>query len=504
VKILLYDLGTVRSEINEPLGIETLAIFLEKHDPKIKVDLKWFHVENRISTKQELESYDIIGFSLNIGTYERFIEACSLIEQLDYNPTVVVGNVLGTFAYEAILRRFPQFICVRGEGEQALLEIVVSKETGLLTSQKLTHIPNLAFYSDGNIVTTPRRSQNLDELFLPRRDFATFVKNNCGIMRIEASRGCSWSKCKFCSVKEKYGDGNWRAFPIEHVLCDLVSLGKLGAISLYFTDEDFFGNDYKRAGVLAEKIIEYKQNGLIPDSMNFFISATANNIEDKDGYVVLKQLKLAGLREVFLGIESGCVTQLARYGKKATVKTNSSALSALQTLGLEIDVGYILFDPIMTFDELVESFKYAEQIGLNNHDSSTIKSLRIQPFTSAVNVYEKEIIGKLDIDSLSYPYNFEDEKVSQVFNLFSKWESEQSKLIYQIQSNARGEVNSENDRHFGKGLLIRFRQLDYKVLQIIIDLVSGRLTRVDFENEYRKNELKRTERLLAEINNSIK
>ena len=62
------------------------------------------------------------------------------------------------------------------------------------------------------------------------------------------------------------------------------------------------------------------------------------NFKRKNIYALLKS---AGLRRVYLGIESGSRSQLRRYCKGVTVKESSIAIKILRELGLDIEVGFI-------------------------------------------------------------------------------------------------------------------------------------------------------------------
>lgn len=484
MKILLLDLGTERKEYNEPIGIETLAGFLKKNAPQCEIKLEWVKDDDVIPKVKELDQYEIIGLSLNIKTYDRFKRFYRDLDSIQKKPLILIGNVLASFAYEEILQDFPRVICVRGEGEQALLNVVEAKYLNNLSIDSLNRIPNLAFIDNGNIITTDRCVVNLDLLPPPRRDFANQIKSINGIIRIEGSRGCHWNKCKFCSVKEKYGGVGWRPVPLDNIINDLIELGRMGIRSPYFTDEDFFGQDYIRANLLADRIIQNKEMGLIPAEMNFFISATANDIVNEDGYRALIKLKRAGLREVFVGIESGCKSQLQRFCKKADLDTNAKSITILRELDLEIDIGYILFDPMMSFNDLIINLRYLEELGLDSIDSNPLKALRIQPFTLAKDIYYHVICGSLDIDNLIYPYEFSDSKVAIVYKIFTQWKKDFSGLLYQIQAEIRGEVLNEIERKEKKKKLGMFRNLDFQALKLIIGYVSGNISEIEFQVRY--------------------
>jgi hypothetical protein len=72
-------------------------------------------------------------------------------------------------------------------------------------------------------------------------------------------------------------------------------------------------------------------------------------------------LKRAGLARLFIGVESGSTSQLKRYGKGITPEQSIMALRILSSLGIEIRIGFVMFDPLMTFQELNENVEFLER-----------------------------------------------------------------------------------------------------------------------------------------------
>lgn len=89
------------------------------------------------------------------------------------------------------------------------------------------------------------------------------MKKHHGIVRLEGSRGCSWNKCSFCCVNAKYANPAWRVFSIDKIINELIEISDMGFHAPYFTDEDFFGQEYDRAIELGERIIQLKTQGQI-------------------------------------------------------------------------------------------------------------------------------------------------------------------------------------------------------------------------------------------------
>lgn len=472
MKVLLLEIGGPREEYNEPLGIELINAYLRSrfrdHNIEIEVDLMWFFETSRLPQKNDIIKYDVIGVSLQIGSISRFTEFYSEYCKLVNPPILILGNVIPTFASENVLVNYNKAICLQGEGEVSFYKIC--KELAITGNVTLSNIPGVTFIDQKNntIISYPATPINVQKLPHSERHFLEYIRKTGGIARIEGSRGCSWGKCKFCCVETKYGESRWRPFPIEYIISELEILGKNKIFSPYFTDEDFFGNNYERGKLIAKRIIENKNNGRIPNEMNFFLSVMANDVINNDGLDALKLLKQAGLREVFIGIESLSKQQLNRFGKKSNVSINKDALEKLYNLGVQIDIGYILFDPYMDYLELEKNMQYLEQLTLNSFDSRSLKKIRIQPKTALEKSYSDVVTDSIDYDNLVYPYSFKDSKVQAVVDLYEKWEAPLKKQTYALQAKSRGEIASEETRSYFKNQLGLVRDIEFKALKKIV------------------------------------
>lgn len=484
MKILLYDLGSNRVELNEPIGIEIIAGAIKKEISDAQIDFLWDLIEPSSVDNLKTE-YDIIGFSAKLGTWERLKYYLDLLKDDIFWGRIIVGGPLATYGFNEILKIYKNVICVRGEGETSFVNIC-NKINNVkdIKDFNLNDIQNLAFWKENAVIETNRGFENIDLLPKPYRFYLNEVIKKKGIVRIEGSRGCSWSRCDFCNVSEHHGCSIWRPLPINYIIEELILLSDLGCISPYFTDEDFFGNNYERSYKLAKSIIQAKEEHRINYKMNFFFSARINDILQVGGMELIKIWKEAGLRELFIGLESGVQRQLQRYGKAATPLRNSRTINLLKELDLQLDIGYILFDPEMTFDELIENLNYIESESLSNYDARSLKNIRAQPFSSLTDRYkEKKIInGELNLDLLSYPLEYEDERVHLVMINFSKWEESLINKVYLIQSYSRGEVSSEVYRKYLKEQLSLIRECDFKAIKFIVNYFLEKTSHSDYVN----------------------
>lgn len=482
LKIVFLDTGTSRQELNEPLGIENL-VGQVRHafGERVQAHLLSLQMADLECCLAAMRQSDLVGISVQIGSSSSvfgILDALFSGSPPRMPRLVVLGNVVPTFAGQNFLITHPNVVCVRGEGEDAIIGIIESllfhhdsPVNDLKMHLLLADVPNVLCIVDGQIRQTSSRLVNLEKTSLPHRDLLPAIINERGIIRIEGSRGCPWSKCTFCSISAKYCGGKWRPFPISRVIQDLAEISRMGGRSPYFTDEDFLGNDGDRAFELARAVTLAKRTKIIAPDLDFFVSTSVRSVlgfrRSPGAETLLTELRRAGLREVFLGLESGSPSQLERYGKGVTPDTNREVLQVLAKVGLTVDVGFIMFDPEMSLDDLMTNLRFIRETALSDSDARLTKSLRILPETVLARQLQNQglIQGDLDTDQLLYRYSFKDPLVQIIFEAFTKWEQQCAQEVYAIQGQMRGETPSEEQRAKYRAILRQLRHLDLEFLE---------------------------------------
>ncbi len=468
--IWLHEVGCEREEFNEPLGLGLLAAVAQSKSAVDSVTCTWRKLQQDISWST-LGTGDIVGVSLQIDS----LAAMDLLYN-DYiatkcQATLVVGNLLPTYATSAVLERFPRAICVVGEAETSFGGLIDYLADGSVGNPDA--VPGLAFIGVEGLVRTHRVPTLLSNLPPASRPFLAEIHRRGGIVRIEGSRGCHWGKCQFCSVSERFGEGVWRPFPVNYIVDELIALSGAGILSPYFSDEDFFGREYARSEELAIAILRAKKRGRIDPDMNFFCSVLASDLRDQRSRPALDAWREAGLRELFVGIEAGDNLQLRFYGKKARGQTNCSAVEVAQEFGFQLDIGFIMFEPNTTIRQLESNIAFLRGLDLSECDSRVVKHLRIQPLTGFESIKESFGCGDLDLSSLTYPYTFRNDGVQLIWDSYQAATSCTRAQIDRLLATARGEVESEKWRLQMKKMLARIRDADLDVLDQLIQLVKA-------------------------------
>ena len=218
--------------------------------------------------------------------------------------------------------------------------------------------------------------------------------------------------------------------------------------------------------------------------MNFYIGTSVMSILDKEkehtngAFALLSQLREAGVREIFVGVESASDSQLRRYKKGVTATENLRVLRMLRSLGFSIDIGFILFDPQMNLDELGANLDFIIHNGLDFSDARLTKSLRIFPGTPYASLLiNKQIIDNVyDVGQLVYSYRFQDPHIQQIHDAFLIWEKDILDYVYLVQGDMRGETSSEDFRLRTKSILGQIRRFDIEFLKSAVDICKSSTT----------------------------
>jgi hypothetical protein len=225
-------------------------------------------------------------------------------------------------------------------------------------------------------------------------------------------------------------------------------LHELGVTDVTLADEDFLGSSISEAETFVDEL-----ERSITSSPRFDASLTIHSVYSRRDSLeervrrenVLKKLAEMGLQKAFLGIESCSPSQLKRYAKGHTREEAAAAASLLRKLGLRVEIGVILFDPLCTLDEVEDSLAFMRRNGLAALASGLSSSLRLQigsHYLSILEKYEKQYGSyvydrRLDADTLSYPYIFINPSVQGFYDSVELWNRQLHPLYYPAKSLSR-------------------------------------------------------------------
>jgi len=421
---------------NYPIVSETYALlalsgYIKKHVDNIDslhiIDMVYLKQDKYKNLLEKLENINpsIIGLSINYGCFENLRNIYPKIKNIisknnDY--LTIFGGAIPTYLPELMLKEIDSsgFVVI-GEGEDAIVSIINNWKN----FRSITNIDNTCYVKNGSIKYEKRSLINLSKVPAPYRpDLNVKMKHNINIF-VETSRGCSTPGCTFCTrgLTDLRGKrSEYRRCSMEKIEDDLKFLQNSGVKSFGVTDEDFLkGSDTYNN---QEKFVTNLENIILKNniSLKFDVSMTVSSIYSSEWDTnrlgkqkqLLKRLKTIGLTKIFLGVESFSKTQLFRYSKGFLPSDAVKAIRILEDIGINIMIGFIMFDPLCCIDEVKKNINTLISNNFVQYISGIASELRLQKNCKYINILEQEekkrnlklYDRKINPETLSYNYEY--------------------------------------------------------------------------------------------------
>ncbi len=334
-----------------PLGLAYLAASCRHRHTVHIVDLQ---VEEKRRFREALETCDLVGITATTST---FPEALNIAQEAKKARRIVVmGGYHVTFQDEEALQSgFVDYV-VRGEGEEIFPALLDALESGTPPER----VPGISFLRDGRLIRTPLLlpPQDLDALPFPARDLLPLSRywmtqlEGEPLVNVVTSRGCPFA-CTFCA-SSRFSGRRWRARSPENILRELEILYfDYGFRAVAFVDDNFTLQP-ERVECLCEEIGRKKLR------LKWWCFSRADTIVRYESLV--KKMAKAGLRMVYLGLESAEKAILEDYGKQLTAEVARKAVEILRKYGVKSWGSFILGGLRETRATVQKTIEFARKI----------------------------------------------------------------------------------------------------------------------------------------------
>lgn len=485
MSVLLVGLYSSRyAAIGESHGLSVIGGVLEAATELVRevriLDMAAYGDErpHRIVDEIRASVPDVVGVAVPYGAFSVLSAGLPAIRAAvdPLGSRVVYGGALATYLADDLLGLDPSAVVVVGEGEAPILALLAQWSRGI---DDLRSVPGVAFVIDGEVVKTARSLADLGEIPPPVRHHVPEIARSGGQVYVESSRACSWAGCTFCLRGLTDIDGKpreYRRFPAGRLAIDLRRLHDLGIPSVVFADEDFLGADL----VSVESYLDELERCVSPEEApTFEFSTTIHSVyrhdDDRTGNLVrarlLARLRRLGLRKVFLGIESGSNSQLRRYAKGHRADECAAAIYRVREAGLRLEVGFIMFDPLCSIDEVGENVAFIRRTGITSDISSVTNELRLQQgsrYLHLLDRHEREqghvlYDREVDKDTLSHSYRYASEDVDRLVGGIRPATKALQSISYPVKNLSRhGEGSTAGDL---RDVLARWKETTLTAIQ---------------------------------------
>jgi radical SAM superfamily enzyme YgiQ (UPF0313 family) len=155
-------------------------------------------------------------------------------------------------------------------------------------------------------------------------------------MSVQYSRGCPFT-CEFCDIIEIYGRVP-RTKSNPQMLAELDALLRVGwRGDVFIVDDNFIGNK-KNVRTLLPELSEWSARNKYPFS--FITEASINLADDAE---LLKQMRDANFRQIYIGIETPVGESLKEAQKGQNLRRDLlDSVRRVQSFGMEVMAGFIV------------------------------------------------------------------------------------------------------------------------------------------------------------------
>jgi radical SAM superfamily enzyme YgiQ (UPF0313 family) len=307
-KVVFFFPAFSSLEATAPLGILAVSTPLLRAGYQVRIVDSTITPRFQERVLAELDGALCLAVSLVTGPMIRETVAIARAAKERYpDLPVVLGGWHPSLLPDQTLAAEYVDVVVRGQGEQAMLEVVERLEA----RASLAGVEGVGYKEDGRIVFNPPRAlRPLRELPPKAYELGDFdaYERVCGrrwAMYI-TSLACPYS-CAYCTNEGVYGR-QWNALEPEQVIEEMTGLAARHRLELLWVVDDNFLVDRERALAIAE--------GLVRSGTRFDWSIQAStNLVTRLTVDELKLLRRAGLSQICHGAESGSRTVLNLMNK---------------------------------------------------------------------------------------------------------------------------------------------------------------------------------------------
>lgn len=348
----------------------------------------------------------IAGFSLTTASFSRAGRIGQHLRELlgDSIHITAGGPVVSSMGTSLLRNPAWGFLdsAVRGEGEASIKQLLEA----VIGNGDLSSVPNLCYRTPTEVACNPRSGavHDLDRLPFASRDQVLIGPFRSA--RIATSRGCT-SRCSFCNAPHA---GNtftgkvWRGRSPESVVDEIESIYREHRVRDFeFVDSTFEdpGGTPKakeRIATIARLILERNLK------ITFGCCVQAQNWRIDDLWLI-RLLKQAGLQRVLIGVESGSTETLRSWFKKATVADNHRAVELFKTNGVYVNMGFIMFHPHSTRQNVMENAAFLKAAGCHNLRLLCTR-MEVYPGTELLESLRSRELLRSDYDATLNPYAY--------------------------------------------------------------------------------------------------
>jgi len=338
-----------------PLSLAWVAAIAEKAGHQvILVDARTLELSKE-ETLEILKSFkpDIMGFMMTTYMFPDTLEWIKFLKASLSIPVVIGGYNLRVYPRESLFHPEIDF----GVVEHAYYTIPALFSELEKEKPNFDNVPGLVYKKNGKIIVTPHPQKidfdkfpNPARHLLPNELYAEFPTKRRNFTVMITSLGCPFS-CSFCEAgRTPYNPRSPMTVMKEIEECYY----KYGIREIDFFDYEFTG--------IRKRVVEICR--LLQEKKLDIIWACRSRIDTVDE-TLLQEMKKAGCRRIYFGIESGVQEILDKVNKGIALKQVRKTIETCSDLGIRTLGFFLIGAPGDTKGTLKETLKFAKSLNLD-------------------------------------------------------------------------------------------------------------------------------------------
>jgi radical SAM superfamily enzyme YgiQ (UPF0313 family) len=354
-----YLAGTIKKETNwhvtcynadfsPEMEVNKLGYMIETGFANYLHNLKDFSGKVWQEIQSVLTKYKptVIGITAKTANFASAKIIAKLAKEFDKQIIVVVGGPHPSTIGSAVLDCPDIDICVKGEGEITIVELLKAIEG----KKEFKDIKGIAYKENGQILDNLPQEfiKDLDSLCFPHESASEVLIDYdkyppVAFNRIFATRGCPFN-CSFCGSRNIWSR-QVRFRSIENVIKQIKSIQeKIGMDAVHF-DDDTFGVNKQYIQNLCNAFMEN-----LP-WLRWSCEAHVNLVDEQ----IISTMKRTGCTMIQLGIESGNNEILKKINKNTTIEKALSVCKIIKKHNIELQTFFMVGFPWETEETLKDT-----------------------------------------------------------------------------------------------------------------------------------------------------
>jgi len=225
--------------------------------------------------------------------------------------------------------------------------------------KEISEVPSVAFRKNGQTIKNPQSFiKDLDTVPFPARHLLSMPLYDREIDYLTVKpvdtmnviRGCPYN-CNWCNVKGLWGN-SCRAFSPDRVVSEIEHMVEtLGTKGIYFVGDNFTINK-ERTVRLCKLMTQHKLD----------VEWTCDTGADQISRDLLQEMKAAGCKTIWFGVESGSPSILKKINRGLTIDQVARTFKLCREEGVQTAVSFMLGIPGETAEDMKLTFKFARKI----------------------------------------------------------------------------------------------------------------------------------------------